>query len=301
MPGRLRPAVIAHDSHGLPARQAIFVSGCRSDPLTATMPLASTPLPIMKNILAMLTLACCALPVLAQQAAPATATPDPLQLQDRLTGDIGAGVYRVDRNGPDADRSNHVLPYAYADYGRFFARLDTFGVKTVRMGYGYLELAGRVSLDGFDAQRGLQRRSDPIPLGIGTYQETPIGGFFLNVFRDFNKSHGTLAEAIYAAQIDLGPVTLYPQLGVEYRSGSYNDYFVGVTSSEAAASGLRQYSAGASTSPTLGLAADVPLTGDWHLNLHLRRKWLDNAVADSPLVRRHTDDTAIVAVSYRFK
>ncbi|MFX6330869.1 hypothetical protein ABTF76_21690, partial [Acinetobacter baumannii] len=75
----------------------------------------------MKNILAMLTLACCALPVLAQQAAPATATPDPLQLQDRLTGDIGAGVYRVDRNGPDADRSNHVLPYAYADYGRFFA------------------------------------------------------------------------------------------------------------------------------------------------------------------------------------
>ncbi|MHA0112065.1 hypothetical protein ACXYUI_34190, partial [Klebsiella pneumoniae] len=64
----------------------------------------------MKNILAMLTLACCALPVLAQQAAPATATPDPLQLQDRLTGDIGAGVYRVDRNGPDADRSNHVLP-----------------------------------------------------------------------------------------------------------------------------------------------------------------------------------------------
>jgi outer membrane protein len=45
----------------------------------------------------------------------------------------------------------------------------------------------------------------------------------------------------------------------------------------------------------------VPLTGDWHLNLHWRRKWLDNSVSDSPLVRRHTDDTAIVAVSYRFK
>ena len=302
VPPARRPARTAHDRHGLPSRQAIFVGGACSRPAgrynAACLP---TPLPIMKTIFATLTLACCALPALAQQTAPTTGTNDPLQLQDRLTGDLGAGVYRIDSNGPDAHRHNQVLPYAYADYGRFFARLDTFGVKTARMGYGYLELAGRVSLDGFDAKRGVQRRSDPIPLGIGTYQETPIGGFFLNVFRDFNKSHGTLAEAIYAAQIDVGPVSFYPQVGVEYRSGSYNDYFVGVSASEAAASGLRQYSAGASTSPTLGLAADVPLTGDWHLNLHLRRKWLDNAVGDSPLVRRHTDDTAIVAVSYRFK
>jgi outer membrane scaffolding protein for murein synthesis (MipA/OmpV family) len=34
-------------------------------------------------------------------------------------------------------------------------------------------------------------------------------------------------------------VSFYPQVGVEYRSGSYNDYFVGVSASEAAASGLR--------------------------------------------------------------
>lgn len=255
----------------------------------------------MKTIFATLTLACCALPALAQQADTGNGNADPLQLHDRITGDLGAGVYRLERNGLDRSARNTVLPYAYFDYGRFFARLDTFGIKTARMGYGYLELAGRVDLQGFDADRGLQRRSDPIPLGLGTYQETPFGAFFLNVFRDFNKSHATLAEAIYAAQFDVGPVSFYPQLGVEYRSASYNDYFFGVSASESAASGVRQYHAGASTSPTLGLAADVPLTGDWHLNLHWRRKWLDNSVSDSPLVRRHTDDTAIVAVSYRFK
>ncbi|BEV16432.1 MipA/OmpV family protein [Herbaspirillum sp. DW155] len=255
----------------------------------------------MKTFFAALALAGCALPALAQQTGVTAGPVDPLQLQDRLTGDLGAGVFSVDRNGPDPHRRDQVLPYAYFDYGRFFARLDTFGVKTVRVGYGYLELAARATSDGFDAQRGVERRSHALPLGIGTYQETPVGAFFFNVFRDFNKSHGTLAEAMYAAQFTVGPVNFYPQAGVQYRSGSYNDYFVGISPSEAAASGLRQYSAGASTSPMLGLAADVPLTGDWHLNLQWYRKWLDNALADSPLVRRHTDDTAILAVTYHFK
>lgn len=255
----------------------------------------------MKTIFAALTLACCALPALAQQAAPTDSSNDPLQLHDRITGDLGVGMYRLDRNGLNRHARNDVLPYAYFDYGRFFARVDTFGIKTARLGYGYLELAGRVNFEGFDADHGLHRRSDPIPLGLGTYQETPFGAFFLNVFRDFNKSHGTLAEAIYAAQINAGPMSFYPEVGVEHRSGSYNDYFFGVSASESAASGVRQYRAGASTSPILGLAAELPLSADWHLNLHWRRKWLDHSVSDSPLIHRHTDDTAIIALSYHFK
>jgi len=254
---------------------------------------------IMKTIFATLSLACCALPALAQQAAPQDT--DPLQLQDRITGDIGGGVYRMDRNGLDRSSRTTVLPYAYFDYGRFFARVDTFGVKTARMGYGYLELAGRINLEGFDAQGGLQRRSDPIPLGLGTFQETPIGAFFLNVFHDFNKSHGTLAEAIYAAQLDVGPVSFYPQLGVEYRDSRYNDYFYGVSGQEASSSGLPAYRADSSTSPLLGLVADMPISGNWRLNLTLRRKWLDNSISDSPIIRRKTDDLAILALTYRFK
>lgn len=253
----------------------------------------------MKTLFAALALACSSLPALAQQTT--TDASDPLLLPDHLVGDIGAGVDHLDRNGLSRRSHNVVLPYAYFDYQRFFARLDTFGVKTARLGYGYLELAGRVNFEGFDADHGLHRRNDPIPLGLGTYQETPFGAFFLNVFRDFNTSHGTLAEAIYAAQFDAGRVSIYPQLGVEYRSASYNNYYFGVDAGEAAASGLRQYNAGASTSPILALSADVPLTGDWKLNLTWRRKWLPGSVADSPLVHRRSEDFALVAVSYHFK
>lgn len=240
----------------------------------------------------------CAAPAMAQQTAPDAAGDE---LPNRIVGDIGAGVFHLEHNG--LSRRNHTtaLPYAYFDYGRFFARLDTFGVKTAKLGYGYLELAGRVNFEGFDADRGLHRRSNPIPLGLGTYQETPIGAFFLNAFYDFNKSHGMLAEAIYAAQVDVGSVNIYPQVGVEHRSANYNNYFFGVDATESAASGLRQYNPGSSTSPMLGLSADVPVFGDWKLNLTWRRKWLGGSLSDSPIVRRKVENMGLVALSYHFK
>ena len=252
----------------------------------------------MKTAIALTLSLLCVAPVMAQQAAPAT---DSLALQDRIVGDLGAGVFHLERNVLGKSDQNKVLPYAYFDYGRFFARLDTFGVKTARIGAGYLEFAARASFDGFDAERGLRRRSNPVPLGIGTYQETRYGAFFLNAFYDVNASHGALFEAIYAAQFAAGPFNLYPQLGVERRSASYNNYFVGVSAGEAAASGYRQYQAGASTNPILGLSADVALAENWRLNLTWRRKWLGNAVSDSPLVNHKIEDMALVAVSYHFK
>ncbi|EJN04665.1 MipA/OmpV family protein, partial [Herbaspirillum sp. YR522] len=259
---------------------------------------AVTTTPIMKTAFALTLSLLCAAPAMAQQA---TAPTDSLALQDRIVGDLGAGVFHLERNVLGKSDQNKVLPYAYFDYGRFFARLDTFGVKTARIGAGYLEFAARASFDGFDAERGLRRRSNPVPLGIGTYQETRYGAFFLNAFYDVNDSHGSLFEAIYAAQLTAGPFNLYPQLGVERRSASYNNYFVGVTANESVASGYRQYQAGASTNPILGLSADVALPDNWRLNLTWRRKWLGNAVSDSPLVNHKIEDMALVAVSYHFK
>lgn len=251
---------------------------------------------IMKTSIAITLALLCASPAIAQQA-----TPDSEALPNRIVGDLGAGVYHLERNVLGKESRNTVLPYAYFDYGRFFARLDTFGVKTARIGNGYLELAARVNFEGFDAERGLQRRSNPIPLGIGTFQETPYGAFFLNAFYDFNQSHGTLAEAIYAAQVDVGPVSIYPQIGVERRSASYNNYFLGVSGAESAASGYREYHAGASTNTIVGLSADIPVNADWRLNLTWRRKWLGSGASDSPILNHKIEDMGLIALNYHFK
>ena len=236
---------------------------------------------------------------------PCMARAQAAPLTDRLVGDVGGAAYVTQSVVRSKGNDTSALPYGFFDYGRFFARVDTLGLKTVKLGYGYLELAGRVSQDGWRADTaalaGLSDRKTPIPLGIGTYQETPYGGVFLNAFVDANKSHGALLEATYAAEFKLGRWSFYPQLGLEYRNAKYTNYFYGVSPAESAASGYAAYSAGASTTPVLGLAVDVPLGEPWVLSLQVRRKWLDSAVHNSPLVSRKTQDTGFVALSYRFK
>ncbi len=226
-------------------------------------------------------------------------------LPDHLVGDVGAAAYFTQSVIRSKSNETRALPYGYFDYGRFFARVDTLGIKTAKLGYGYLELSGRISQDGWRADTpalaGLSDRKTAIPLGLSTFQETPYGGIFLNAFVDANKSHGTLLEATYAAQFKLGSWSFYPQLGVEYRNAKYTNYFYGVSPAESAASGYAAYNAGASTTPVLGLGVDVPLGEPWVLSMQFRRAWLASSVRSSPLVSRSTQDTGFIAVSYRFK
>lgn len=239
--------------------------------------------------------------LLSPYAVHAQGTP----LTDKLVGDVGGAVYLTQSVIRSKDSKASVLPYGFFDYGRFFARVDTLGFKTLKLGDGYLELAGRVSQDGWRADTaalaGLTDRKTSIPLGISTFQKTPYGAFFVNAFVDANKSHGALLDATYAAEFKLGSWSFYPQLGLEYRNAKYNNYFYGVSPAESAASGFASYNAGASTTPMLGLAADVPLGEPWVLNMQLRRKWLGSALTSSPLVNRKTQDSGFIALSYRFK
>ena len=223
----------------------------------------------------------------------------------KIDGDVGVGAYYTRSIIRGKTEPAVVLPYGYFDYGRAFARIDTLGVKTVKMGYGYLEFAGRVMLDGFKPDtaslQGLNERKMSVPLGVGTMQETPVGAFFLNAFHDVNKSKGNLFEAMYVGQLETPRVTFYPQLGAEYLSAQYVRYFYGVSAQEAAASAYSAYSPSGSLNPFVGLLVDTTITGDWHLNFYLRHKWLGSQVRNSPIVERAAADTAFVALSYRFK
>lgn len=232
------------------------------------------------------------------------------EFPQRIVGDLGVGVYESPSEIRDEIRSKRsstlVLPYAYLDYGRLFARVDTFGIKTVKMGYGYLELAGRVSFDGFKTSnstlRGLTERKNAIPLGIGTFQETPVGAFFLNAFYDVNKSHGTLLEAIYAGEIKAGPVNFYPQIGAEYRSANFVNYYYGITPAESAANGhYAAYQGKGTTNPLVALQIEIPLNASWVVNLYGRYKWLGNGITNSPIVDKKTAQSYFVSLAYRFK
>ena len=98
----------------------------------------------MRYMLNFSVISCVAASVLLAGAAAA----QPVPISYKLTGDVGAAVYGTQSIIRGKNNQTTVLPYLFTDYGRFFARVDTFGMKTLPIGNGYLELVGRVSQDG---------------------------------------------------------------------------------------------------------------------------------------------------------
>lgn len=219
--------------------------------------------------------------------------------KSELSGDVGIGDYYTRSLVTGNQNTLNVMPYLDIEYDRLFARVDTFGIKTSKLGYGYLELVGRISQDA--TQSGIGKRENSIPLGIGTLQETPLGGIMINAFHDINQSQGNLFEAIYGGQINLPGVTFYPMAGLEYQSKQYVRYYYGVSPQEAASSQYAAYQPAGAVNSLAGLIADIPLGDAYHLNLNLRRKWLDHSIQSSPIVNRNYQDTAYMSLSYRFK
>ena len=139
-----------------------------------------------------------------------------------------------------------------------------------------------------------------MPIGVGTMQRTPIGAFFAYATYDLT-SGGALLEATWAGRFEAGPMTLYPLLGLEYRSSAYVQHLYGIDASQAVASGYPAYAPGGSTTAMAGLAATVPVSGPWALQFQWRHRWFDNAITASPIVNARGLDSGHVALTYEFK
>ncbi len=240
-----------------------------------------------------------AIPSIAMEDAPAG-------LPDRIVGDIGAAVYTSNLHIGTQGTQSFILPYVFFDYKRFFARIDEFGIKTVKVGYGYLEVIGKVNLDTYKVKSSINgnsiNRSDPIPLGIGTFQETPIGGFFLNAYHDFGKSKGALYEFSYFSEIETyKKIVVYPQIGIERQSNQYANYYYGINPGESTLTGYNSYNAPATNNLLAGIMIEIPVIDNWYVNIYGKRKWMGNGINNSPVMNRPFQDNIFMALAYRFK
>jgi MipA family protein len=239
-------------------------------------------------------------------------------------GDVGLADYAtanwVSSTNTGTPSTSAVLPYLFGETdplvttssaqgcsGALFARVDTFGIKTWPLGWGHVEFAGRLSLEG-QTPPGLTPRRNPLPVGVGTFQETPWGGFFLNAFHD-STSGGQLFDANYVAEFTWQGVSFYPQLGWQWRSARYVNHLVGVSSQEAHSGPWPAYAPGAATTPVAALALQMPLArlwgeaptaSAWSVLLEWRRKWADAAIAQSPLVHHRVLDDGLFALVRSF-
>ena len=230
----------------------------------------------------------------------------PNGLPDQVVGDIGAAIYTSNLHIGTEGTQSLVLPYAFFDYQRFFARIDEVGIKTFNMGYGYFEVIGKINLDNYTVKSTINgtsiNKSDPIPLGVGTFQETPIGGFFANAYHDFGKSKGALYELLYFAEVEtFEKVVIYPQVGIERQSNQYANYYYGINSGQAAMTGYSAYNAPATNNLLAGVMIEIPVIDSWYINVYGKRKWLGSGINNSPVLNRSHQDNIFMALAYRFK
>ena len=224
-----------------------------------------------------------------------------------LSGDLGMGDYFTHTRSIIRGKGNtgSVLPYADFEYGRMFAKLIRWVSKRRRWAtviWNWLAGSAWMALKRIRPPcKGWIEEKPRFLWGIGTLQETPLGGIMLNAFHDVRKSKGLSFEAIYAAELDLPSVTLYPLLGLEYQSKEYVSYYYGISAQEATTSHYAEYQPLGARNHFVGLIGDIKLSDKYHLNCYVRRKWMGDSIQHSPIVSQSYMDTGYVALSYRFK
>lgn len=225
----------------------------------------------------------------------------------RLDGDVGLAGLRSTSSLRGMDAAVSAIPYVWADYGRWFGRVDTFGLKTLDLGHGALEFVVRPGNDSYDpadsaALAGLAERRSSAWLGVGTFQHTPVGGLFAHLLRDFGASRGHWLDVAWSGRFQAGPATAYPSVGFDWLDANYTRYYYGARSADGAQPlGQAPYAPGSALRPKLGLMVDMPLAGDWHALASLRWRYLPGTLARSPMIDGRTESTALLAVAYRFK
>ena len=230
----------------------------------------------------------------------------PNGLPDHIVGDVGVAVYSTNLNIGSYGPQSSVLPYGFFDYQRFAMRIDQLAFKTAPVGFGFLEIVGKVDPDSYQVKSTINsqtiNKGYQVPIGLGTFQDTLIGAFFINAYHDFGKSKGNLLELNYFGEIELmKKVVLYPQVGIERQSSSYANYYYSVTPEQAQTTGYQTYSASSSNNPLAGFLLEIPVVENWYLNVYAKRKWLGSGVNNSPVLTRSFQDTMFMALAYRFK
>jgi len=218
-------------------------------------------------------------------------------------GDVGLAWMREETLNPAVSHEHGFIPYVYGDWGRWFARVDTFGIKTLPLGRGHLEVVYRDNNEGKTLVRSQTRhnvsRDNPQLWGLGTFQETSVGAFFVYGLHDA-RSNGQLFELTYVLEFQVAGATLYPQLGVQHRSASYVNKLYGVSAKESAALGLASYTPAASTSYVWSLALELPLQAHWNLEWEISHTRLGSTLSQSPLVSKSSTVSNLIALVRHF-
>lgn len=149
----------------------------------------------------------------------------------------------------------------------------------------------------------LNRRNLSFTLGLQHRYATRHGSFTTHIKTDVTGRHtGQLATFRYAYPLNRPGQAwqLSPEIGINYFSQNYVDYYYGVSADESVRSGLAEYRPSSAINPVIGLGGYRYFTPRLSAVASYSLARNDSAISDSPMVRGRSTRALFFGLSYRF-
>ncbi|WP_346666089.1 MipA/OmpV family protein [uncultured Mailhella sp.] len=224
------------------------------------------------------------------------------------TFSISAGAFAVQSEYKGSDA--RVLPTPIIDYEgtRFYLKnteagvfLWNDGMQKVSLGVNLLPQYFRSSKSDDYAMKQLDNRNITVLATLRYNLTTDFGSLNLSASGDITgTTDGFMASASYAYPIHWGGLSVVPLAGVMFSSSDFNDYYYGISHSEARRSGFNYYSPDSSITPFVGVKAIYAFTDHWSVFASWNMTFLDDEIKDSPMVDRDTQHIFGGGITYTF-
>lgn len=218
---------------------------------------------------------------------------------------LGAGVLVAPAFPGSKDY--RVLPIPVIDIreGWFFANLrNGVGISPINTDHVTIGVSA-VFLQGYrrrDVPTGIDKLSDGV--GARAFANLRAGGFVstLGVAKGVaGQTRGVIADASVSYPVQAtSRLTFTPTVGTTWANAKYNDRYFGIDAAEAAASGLRPFSAGSGFRDVTGtLTASYRLTDRVVVSATGGATTIAGDSRNSPLVEKRTRPTGLFTIGYR--
>lgn len=262
----------------------------------------SRQLPKLKAMLSTAALLAVSLPATAAPINNLPADPD---------AELSVGVnVRYEQTPYDTDGGKFsILPGVFYDNNKVYARGNTFGAYILNDGTHQLDAFAQIAGSSFDpedaegALAGLDERKWTGLVGLSYLQRTPIGGFRAQIATDIaGRSDGNVARLAYLAKFSDDKLTVYPSVGFEWNDSNYNEYYYGISDSEAAKTGLPSYSPGSSVNPYVSVSGMYDFNDQWAGFASQSFEHLSSKQYNSPMMKTdsHFDSKTTLGLLYKF-
>lgn len=218
---------------------------------------------------------------------------------------LGIGVAYRNNIYKGADDTAIPIPLIFFERGDFYIKGVVAGYRIFKQDRLSLHLIAQWRFDGYE-----EDDSDYLD-GMGDHYMNFEGGLaltysdgwglmrlsFVNDLCD--KHNGQEFAFSYSKEFTKDRWSFLPTAGILWDSSDMTDYFYGVES-KYARPGRPAYSVGEAWNPFLGLLTNYQFNEKWSAMASLRYEFLDNEIADSPIVSDDYKLSIIAGLMYNF-